>query len=230
MNGNDLRQERHRRRKEENRRFILGAAEAVFAIKGYTHSSMDDIAVQAGFSKATLYKYFRSKKEIFLDIITNSLLEVEKQLDYIGSSESSASERLREYIRFVMNYYYSKENLIRIFFLEKQTLLKLFHVDPPAFPLAKAKHPPVPQDIQKGMARISRIMEKIIGDGVHSGEFRQVDVPTASFILGALIRGFHFRGPLRGPGFSLEDSADIILNYFLKGIKNTHRKMENKGD
>ena len=98
------------------------------------------------------------------------------------------------------------------------------------FSLVSAKHPPIPQDIEEGMARISGIRERIIAEGVRSGEFRQVDVPTASYILGAMIRGFQFQGPLRGPLFSSEESADVILNYYLQGIKNTHREMENKGD
>ena len=219
MKNNNFRQERHLRRKEENRRFILDAAEAVFAKKGYNHSSMDHIAAQAGFSKATLYKYFSGKKAIFLNIITSSIAEVERQLDTIGSSERPAAERLREYIRFVMNYYRHKGNLIRIFFLEKHTLMKLFHADLRDFSLVSTKHPPLPRDIANGMDRISGIRERIIEDGVRSGEFRRVDVPTAAYILGAMIRGFQFQGPLRGPVFSSEESADVLLDYYLQGIK-----------
>jgi AcrR family transcriptional regulator len=230
MENNVLRMERHRRRREENKLYILKAAESVFAEKGYSLASMDAIALQAGFSKATLYKYFKSKKEIFLDIITSTTAEFEKKLESIGSSGDTASERLREYLRFNMGFYHSKENLFRIFYLEKHTLLKLFNMDIKDFSHVPTEHPPLPKAIEKSMFRISAFRDKIIREGIESGEFRPVDVSTASFVLGALIRGFHFRGPQPGPVFSLEESVDIILDYFLQGITKAEQEMGNKGD
>lgn len=224
MKNNTLRQEREQRRREENRRFIISAAENVFAGRGYTLATMDEIAAESGFSKATLYKYFKSKKDIFLEIISSSLTEVEKKLRAILESDFSAEEKLRKYIRFITEYYHKKENLIRIFFLEKHTLVKLFGVVPQQFPMVSSKHPPIPQDFERGIFNISQIMDGIIAEGIRSKEFRAVDVQTASFVLGALIRGFQFRGPVRGPGLSFEESADMILNYFLKGIEAESKK------
>jgi len=37
--------------------------------------------------------------------------------------------------------------------------------------------------------------------------------------LGAMIRGFHFRGPLRDREFSLEESTELLHSFFLYGIK-----------
>ena len=224
MKNNTPRQERARRRREENRFFILEAAERVFAGRGYTLATMDEIAGEAGFSKATLYKYFKSKKEIFLEIINRSLSEVEKKLRSFAVSDFTAEEKLRLYIRFVTEYYQKKENLIRIFFLEKHSLVRLFGVDPHKFALGVNRHPPIPQDFERVVSNINRIMEDILSEGVRSGEFRSVHIPTASFVLGALIRGFHIRGPVLGPEFSTEGSADVILNYYLKGIESEKNK------
>lgn len=224
MKNNQLRQERERRRRDENRHFIIEAAEKVFAGRGYTLATMDEIAAESGFSKATLYKYFKSKKDIFLEIINASLSEAEKRLGSIGESDFSAEEKLRKYIRFIIEYYHKKENLIRIFFLEKHNLVKLFGVHPQKFPAASSMHPPIPQEFERGIFNITRIMEEIISEGIRTKEFRSVDVSTASFVLGALIRGFQFRGPVRGPGFSLEESADVILNYYLKGMEAESKK------
>jgi len=71
MKKRDLRIERKRHRREENKIFILKAAEFIFAKKGYSFATMDDIAEEAQFSKATIYQYFNSKGEIFFEIILN---------------------------------------------------------------------------------------------------------------------------------------------------------------
>ena len=68
MRKRDLRIERKRHRREENRIFILKAAESIFAKKGYSFTTVDDIAEEAQFSKATIYQYFKSKVDIFLKL------------------------------------------------------------------------------------------------------------------------------------------------------------------
>lgn len=60
-------------KREQNRiereRRILKAALQVFAERGFTGASMDEIATVAGISKPTLYQYFPSKDELFLAIM-----------------------------------------------------------------------------------------------------------------------------------------------------------------
>lgn len=51
------------------RRAIEQAAAAVFLRDGYAGASVDDIAREAGVSKATLYSHFHSKEELFGAII-----------------------------------------------------------------------------------------------------------------------------------------------------------------
>ena len=55
-----------RRKKEPksvHRAAISSAAATLFSEKGVEHTSMDEIAKQAGYSKATLYVYFKNKEE-----------------------------------------------------------------------------------------------------------------------------------------------------------------------
>lgn len=50
---------------QETRNQILDSAERVFASKGVTHSTMADIAADAGVSRGALYWHFTSKTDIF---------------------------------------------------------------------------------------------------------------------------------------------------------------------
>lgn len=61
--------ERKEREKERRRLDIIDAAEEVFFSKGFEKSTMDDVAAEAELSKGTLYLYFKSKDELFLEII-----------------------------------------------------------------------------------------------------------------------------------------------------------------
>lgn len=54
------------RRKHETRARILTSSEALFAERGYEHTSVDDIAEQAGIAKRTVYLHFSSKAAILL--------------------------------------------------------------------------------------------------------------------------------------------------------------------
>lgn len=49
---------------------ILQAAREQFSRKGYEHSSMADIAAQVGVVEGTVYKYFESKRELLLTVLT----------------------------------------------------------------------------------------------------------------------------------------------------------------
>ena len=56
------------RRLERTRSLLLDAAEEVFAEKGFTPASLDDIARAAGYTKGAIYKHFATKEELFLAV------------------------------------------------------------------------------------------------------------------------------------------------------------------
>ncbi len=55
--------------KEKARRSIIESAAQVFAEKGYHKTKMDDIAEKLGVSKGAIYQYFKSKEQIFVEVI-----------------------------------------------------------------------------------------------------------------------------------------------------------------
>jgi AcrR family transcriptional regulator len=56
------------RRLEHTRSLLLDAAEEVFAEKGFTPASLDDIAHAAGYTKGAIYKHFATKEDLFLAV------------------------------------------------------------------------------------------------------------------------------------------------------------------
>lgn len=56
------------RRLEHTRSLLLDAAEDVFAEKGFTAATLDDIAHAAGYTKGAIYKHFATKEDLFLAV------------------------------------------------------------------------------------------------------------------------------------------------------------------
>src|SRR5262245_37990784 len=56
-------------RASRKRRQVIEAGRKLFFANGFDVTSMDDVAREAGVSKATLYSYFESKERLFSDVV-----------------------------------------------------------------------------------------------------------------------------------------------------------------
>ena len=59
------------------RRVVIEAATGVFLDKGYDSTTMDDVAARAGVSKATVYKHFVDKEQLFATIVAATTNQVD---------------------------------------------------------------------------------------------------------------------------------------------------------
>ena len=228
MSKTNLRKERELHRQEENRRFILGAAERIFVQKGYRLATVDDIAEEAQFSKATIYRYFESKSDIFYEIICRSFEESLDGIKKIQLKQLSAEAKLKELIGFIISTYHKKKNLSRILYMDKTALKKLVKEGSDFHAAHSSMHPEISPRLKSQMEQISVVIAEILREGVKTGEFRDMDVQDASVILGALLRGFYFRGPIQEKKYSIQATTDLLHTFFLNGIKK--HKQAKKGD
>ncbi len=219
MSKKNLRKEREIHRQQENREFILQAAEKVFVQKGYRLATVDDIADEAQYSKATLYRYFQSKSDIFFEIIYNSFEEIYHGIKKIQMSKSSTEKKLKELISFIVSAYHKKKNLSRILFMEKTAMKKFMKADADFQATHPDRHPEISPIVKSKLEQISAVIADILREGVEVGEFRDVDVQDASVVLGSLLRGFYFRGPIQDKKYNIQETTDLLHSFFLDGIK-----------
>ena len=59
---------------------ILAGAAELFARMTYPEVQMDEVARRAGVGKATLYRYFASKEDLFLEVFEAALIELAARL------------------------------------------------------------------------------------------------------------------------------------------------------
>lgn len=118
------RRERERRRR---RRAMLQSARAVFAEKGYTQATLDEIAERAEFGKGTLYNYFEDGKEGLLfatfDEVYNALHEmICSTFEEANASERAFRDAFHELVVRSFTYYEEREDLFLILIKEAHRL------------------------------------------------------------------------------------------------------------
>ena len=123
---------------EFHRGSILAAAERLFAEKGTEKTTMDDIAREAEYSKATLYVYFQSKEEIINAILLSGMVLLKKKIHEAIESHS--------------DWYQAYDAVCR-------SIVRFYDENPTAYDAATGTMPLVQEadETQKGVADILRV-------------------------------------------------------------------------
>jgi len=77
---------------------IKDAALRLFATKGYEGTTIEDIAVELGYAKASLYYYFPGKEAIVKSLIGDSMDEASARMDRLFERSSHPVDNLRDLI------------------------------------------------------------------------------------------------------------------------------------
>jgi len=77
-------------------RQILDGARPVFLLNGYAGASMDEIAVQAGVSKGTLYNHFDSKDDLFKSLIYAEAERITQEMPPPDPEDPNPTSALRQ--------------------------------------------------------------------------------------------------------------------------------------
>ena len=120
-----------RRKKEPrsvHRENIASVASQLFAERGISSTSMDDIAKAAGYSKATLYVYFENKEEIVSILVLDSMKKlcsyISSALQHQKSTRAKYDLICKELVRYQEEYpFYFKMTLEEINTMIKGLLL-----------------------------------------------------------------------------------------------------------
>jgi len=215
----ELRRERERRRRKEYHDTIVRAAETVITRKGYSATTMDDVAREAQFSKATVYKYFPSKSELVLEIMLHYFEVVGERVKAIRKERMSAREKLRRSIRVVLEFYEEKRNISRVLMMD-QGMLKFLRIfvggGQKASPSSDGKEFRLLMERRRGVHTIGA---KIVEEGISRKEFRRVDPLATVTFIDAVIHGYAHGHFWVDQTPDLGETADMIFGFVLNGIK-----------
>lgn len=91
-----------RPKSEEKKRRILTCATDLFLLNGFTTTSMDMIAKEAGVSKQTVYSHFNNKDELYTEVISEKCRHYRLDAPRFDSRDASIKDVLMEVANQIM--------------------------------------------------------------------------------------------------------------------------------
>lgn len=124
---------RRERERQMRRQAIIEAAQAVFAEKGYTHATLDEIAHRAEFGKGTLYNYFDGGKEgilfaCFDEIYDDLCATIATSFAPERTRGRALRDVMRDFIAAYFTYFQQRQELFMI--VMKEAYRMIFSDDP----------------------------------------------------------------------------------------------------
>jgi len=178
---------------------ILDGALRVFNEVGIEKTTMDEIAIESGFGKATLYYYFSSKDEVFVEIMEKGWKQLWAGIESLIVEELSPRKKFIGIIK-EMGVIVTKDKILYGFLFKAPDFMK----DIPEQPWKTYQR------------RLYSILQSIIEEGIKKKDFVDLNPSLLMKAIGGL-----FHQLLMSDSDSLNDKDfEIMLKSFLKP-KNT---------
>jgi len=170
---------------------ILSGALDVFKTKGLEGATMDEIASQSGFGKATLYYYFHSKEEVFAAILENGWEKLWASLEPVISGEEGPRQSFINVLLKIAENARNRPGLYEFLF----NAPKVIHFEE--------------QPWKKFQGRMYGTIQGLLEDGVKVGEFPNINPQLLFKAMGGLFMGLVLMGDRKDP-VSEKDVEDLL--------------------
>jgi len=181
-----------------SREKILDVGEALFARRGYAGIGLREVADTAGLSKSALFHHFRSKEQLYHEVILRVLLRIRERFEANLVPDESPGAQLERWLEQLIDVLAEHPTVARLL------LRSLFEDEEALAPEAEA--------CEVQLASIIADAEALIRRGIECGELRRVSTPhTLLTVMGATV--FYFASAEMGeqilgrPLFSADEVA-----------------------
>jgi len=194
---------------EHTRLQLLEAAQCVFAAKGVSRTSLQDIAQAAGVTRGAVYWHFKNKAELFNAMMDSAVLPMEQTLQQLG--HDTAQDPLVELERAMLQAMHSIENDARIRAIFEVATMKVEYVDE----LLAVKQRHVTCYVE-GTQEMRRSLQEAATRGL-------VTLPVSAMVaargLHALMVGLIHTWMLDPSAFKLLVVAQVAIRTYLRGLQ-----------
>jgi AcrR family transcriptional regulator len=149
---------------------ILEEAVKLFYERGFTGTTLDDIAAELGVTKPFIYTHFRSKTELLAALCKPTIELSLGAVTQAASGPGSPTERLYRAIAGFTEVVLSRQANIAIYFREEKNL-----------------SPEALGEINGLSKKFDRVLSKLLAEGVAAGEFDVGDVSLTALAIGGMI-------------------------------------------
>ena len=103
-------QAQNEKMREEKKALIKKGAVKLFASKGFFATTITDIAKDASMAQGLVYHYYKSKDDIYLEVISNALDMMKEAVEGLKKSKQPAAEKIRDAIRELLRTIQTSES------------------------------------------------------------------------------------------------------------------------
>ncbi len=179
---------------------LPSAARTVFHREGFHDATIDDIAYQAGVAKGTVYLYFRSKQDIYLDALRDGIQTLLDEMRARTDEPGTAGAKLRKLIAVKLAYFDKHREFFQIFQSELGRVEKTMNEC---------------KDLYFDQAAI---IEKVLRQGIREGVLQKINPKKTALAVADLTRGIAIQRIFGWSKTPLEDEVDFIFTLLWKGI------------
>ena len=187
---------------------IMASALRVMTKKGYYGSTIDDIVSESKMSKGAIYHYYKSKKEVYLELIV--YLE-SKYTDMFASvnKESTSAKKLKKLFTIWSDQLEKEPDFFQSFSI---------------FQSMSRHDKDFKQAMQRMYNRFQKFIELIIIEGIESKEFKKIDPKTSALSLILNLDGISWFSLFESKNLDAKSYIDQMSDYIL----NTYISKEGK--
>lgn len=171
------RQEKEREIRKEQ---ILKAALKVFKLQGIEKSTMDEIAKQADFGKASLYYYFSSKEEIFVELLNRGWKMIWESIEPVIHNRDHPKDTFINALNIIGGLVRNDSVLFEFLFTAPKTL----------------SENPNEKNIEwkKYQSKMYSVLQSLLEEGIEKKEFPRMRPDILMRAIGGLFHGLFFLG------------------------------------
>ena len=193
-----------------HRREILSAAEKVFATKGFFPTTMNEIAETAEFGTGTLYKYFKSKEDLYFTLIDEKTEEINRLVKTELSQKTSPIERIKKVLRLQFEFIERNRDFFRIYASE-HTRFEWTVKDE------------LGKDLHEKMVAYIHLLAGVMREGIEAGEFKPLNPMDLAHALVGIVNSFVFEWIISRESYPLSSKLETVLEIFFGGVHQMER-------
>ncbi len=110
---------RKEREKIRHREEILGAAEEIFAEKGFHRATVEDVAAKAEFSVGTIYNLFSNKEDLYQSLIKQRCQEISDEAHLALNQAADPISMVESFIQAKIDIFAKYQSFMKLYTRER---------------------------------------------------------------------------------------------------------------
>lgn len=195
---------RKERETEFRRKAIVEAAREVFFEKGYNGTTIDNVAARAEFAKATLYKFFKNKEDLYLSVVEDVFREINEIAEKAMMEDLPVRDKFALFIDRLITRFSDHADFFRLLMREVGRIN-----------MAGWKGSPHAEIHDK----LNDILARELNRGIKQKQIKKIDALRAAQVFNHMVYAYHMNNLFYEHDEKMrKEAVDFLVSVFFDGI------------